>query len=106
MSRLKKPQTVLVLILLLSTVRVFLADYLPILGDGGAHAHLVENIMRTGLLPPDSDQPALFHSYFDYPVFFHLENSIFGFFVGSAYKLLPAIFGIITWRRPRVLAML
>lgn len=96
MSRLKKPYMILALILLLSTVRLFLADYLPILGDGGAHAHLVENIMKTGLLPPDSDHPALFHSYFDYPAFFHLESSIFGLFVGSAYKLLPAIVGIIT----------
>jgi 4-amino-4-deoxy-L-arabinose transferase-like glycosyltransferase len=95
-EKIKKPQIVLGVILLLGAVRLFLAYYLPILGDGGAHAHLVENIMRTGLLPPDSESPALLHSYFDYPVLFHLESSILGLFVGSAYKFLPAMAGIIT----------
>jgi len=62
----------LVIILILASVRLYLAYYLPILGDGAYHAYLVENIMESGKL----------HPFSLYPSFFHLEGAILGLSVG------------------------
>ena len=71
-------------IVILASVRIYLANYLPILGDGAYHAYLVESIITSGALP----------SFSNYPALFHLEGAIVGFF--TEYRLFPAITGTIT----------
>lgn len=74
----------LIIIVILASVRIFIANYLPILGDGAYHAFLTESIMLNGELP----------SFSNYPTLFHLESAIMGFF--AEYKLFPAISGTVT----------
>ncbi len=76
---------ILTIIVFLGSVRLFVSDFLPIMGDGALHAYLTETIVATGALPPSSN----------YPPAFHLNAATFAMFAQDAYTFLPAIFGVL-----------
>lgn len=73
-------------IVVLGSVRFWLAYKLPIMGDGGYHANLVDSVIESGVLSKE----------YNYPMLFHLYNSILGLFIGSNYIYFVPFVGVLT----------
>lgn len=89
---------ILILIVALSSVRLYLAHYLPIVGDGAFHSAIAEEIVNLGY--PSSTLSRFLTDYKEgYPItytqFFHISLAIVKIFTGT-FKIFTPILGIIT----------
>ena len=98
---LRKKETywfILILIVALASVRLYLANYLPIVGDGTFHSVIAEEIVKFGY-PSSTLSRFLTDSREGYPLtytqFFHVSLAIVKIFTGT-YKIFTPILGIIT----------
>jgi len=87
-----------ILIIALTSVRLYLANYLPIVGDGAFHSTIAEEIVNVGF-PPVTISRFLTDYKEGFPItytqFFHISLAIVKIFTGT-YKIFAPVMGIIT----------